>query len=224
MKASALVVRAFDAYRRQVIGEIDLPIHVGPHLFTITFQVMDINHAYSCLLGRPWIHADGAVTSTMHHKLNFMVEDNLVIIYSKDDLLISELSSFRYVETDEGTVEAPFQYLEFEDVSTTTSNLDKVSEVIMSSLKNAKETLEKVNPVGWRQVINVSKKNNCFGIDYYPSSSMLNPGGQKKSCHVKEVFESVGFQHDDLVEVIGDASGEIPSFVRQCPHGFTLNN
>ncbi|XP_050920042.1 uncharacterized protein LOC127137643 [Lathyrus oleraceus] len=28
--------------------------------------VMDINPAYSCLLGRPWIHAAGAVASTLH--------------------------------------------------------------------------------------------------------------------------------------------------------------
>lgn len=53
MRASALIVITFDGSRRQVINEIDLPIRVGPHLFTITFQVMDINHAYSYLLGRP---------------------------------------------------------------------------------------------------------------------------------------------------------------------------
>lgn len=81
MRANTLVVRAFDGSRRQVIGEIDLPIRVRPHLFTITFQVMDINPAYSCLLGRPWIHVVGAVTSMLHQKLQFMVYDKLVIVY-----------------------------------------------------------------------------------------------------------------------------------------------
>lgn len=31
MRASVLIVRDFDVYRRQVIGEVDLPICVGPH-------------------------------------------------------------------------------------------------------------------------------------------------------------------------------------------------
>lgn len=59
MKPSALVVKAFDGSRRTVIGEIELPIKIGPQIFQILFQVMDINPAYSCLLGRPWIHAAG---------------------------------------------------------------------------------------------------------------------------------------------------------------------
>lgn len=36
IRVNALVVRAFDGSRRQVIGEVDLPIRIGPYLFTIT--------------------------------------------------------------------------------------------------------------------------------------------------------------------------------------------
>lgn len=35
MSVNDLVVRAFDG--RQVIGEVDLPIRIGPYLFTINF-------------------------------------------------------------------------------------------------------------------------------------------------------------------------------------------
>ena len=66
MCPSGIIVKAFDGSRKSVIGEVDLPIHIGPHLFQITFQVMDIVPAYSCLLGRPRIHEVGAVTSTLH--------------------------------------------------------------------------------------------------------------------------------------------------------------
>ena len=38
MRAIALVVNDFDNSRRQVIGEVDIPIKVGPHLFTIIFK------------------------------------------------------------------------------------------------------------------------------------------------------------------------------------------
>ena len=66
MRPSSMVVRAFDGSRCDVRGEIDLPIQIGPHTCQITFQVMDINPAYSCLQGRPWIHSVGVVPSTWH--------------------------------------------------------------------------------------------------------------------------------------------------------------
>ena len=53
MRPSALIVKAFDGSRRTVIGEVELPILIGPHVFEITFQVMEINPNYNCLLGRP---------------------------------------------------------------------------------------------------------------------------------------------------------------------------
>lgn len=102
MRASVLIVRVFDGSRRKVIGEANLPICVGPHPFTITFQFIDINPAYNYFLGRPWIHVDGAMTYMLHQKLKFMFEDKLVIVYGEEDLLVIELSLFRYVETKEG--------------------------------------------------------------------------------------------------------------------------
>ena len=53
MKPSIMVVRAFNGFRREVIGEINLPIQIGPITFEVVFHVMDIALAYSCLLGRP---------------------------------------------------------------------------------------------------------------------------------------------------------------------------
>ncbi|XP_058746081.1 uncharacterized protein LOC131618951 [Vicia villosa] len=53
IRPSELTVRAFDESKRSVFGEVDLPIMIGPQLFTITFFVMDIYPSYSCLLGRP---------------------------------------------------------------------------------------------------------------------------------------------------------------------------
>lgn len=68
MRSSALIVRTFDGSQREVIGEVDFPIYMGPHQFFITFQFMDNYLAYSFLLGRPWIHAFSVVTSTQHEE------------------------------------------------------------------------------------------------------------------------------------------------------------
>ncbi|XP_012574941.1 uncharacterized protein [Cicer arietinum] len=72
MRPSPMVVRAFDGSGREVMGEIDLPVQIGPVTFEITFHVMDIVPAYSCLLGRPWIYSVGVVPSTLHQKLKYM--------------------------------------------------------------------------------------------------------------------------------------------------------
>ncbi|KAL2327550.1 hypothetical protein Fmac_020977 [Flemingia macrophylla] len=56
MRPSNTIVRAFDGSRREVLAEVNLPIQIDPTIFNVDFQVMDITPAYSCLLGRPWIH------------------------------------------------------------------------------------------------------------------------------------------------------------------------
>ena len=83
LRPSDVVVRAFDGSKRLVHGEVDLPIKLGSQVFDSTFYVMDIRPAYSCLLGRPWIHGAGAVTSTLHQKLKYPVKGKVITVYGK---------------------------------------------------------------------------------------------------------------------------------------------
>ncbi|KAI5402338.1 hypothetical protein KIW84_050085 [Lathyrus oleraceus] len=62
---------------------------------------------YSCLLGRPWIHEAGAITSTFHQKLKFAKNGKLVIVGVEKVMLVSHLSSFSYGEADD-EVGTPF--------------------------------------------------------------------------------------------------------------------
>ena len=89
LRPSSMLVCAFDGSRREVRGEIDLPLQIGPHTCQVTFQVMDINPTYNCLLGCPWIHSVGVVPSTLHQKLKFIVEGHLVIVSGEEDILVS---------------------------------------------------------------------------------------------------------------------------------------
>ena len=66
MRYSGVIVKAFDGSRKTVIREVDLQVKIGSSDFQITFQVMYTHPAYSCLMGRPWIHEARAVTSTLH--------------------------------------------------------------------------------------------------------------------------------------------------------------
>jgi hypothetical protein len=53
VRVTSMVVRAFDGTRREVLGEIDLPVEVGPQVYNINFQVLRIDSPYNLLLGRP---------------------------------------------------------------------------------------------------------------------------------------------------------------------------
>jgi len=130
LRRSEVVVKDFDGSRKNVHGAVDLPITIGPHVFQITFQVMDIQAAYSCLLGRPWIHEAGAITSTLHKKLKFVKNGKLVTVGGEQAMLVSHLSSFSFIGADveDGTC---FQGLYVEDEGT------KKSGISISSFKDA---------------------------------------------------------------------------------------
>lgn len=108
MKPIVPNMKAFDSSRQAVSGEVDLLIKIGPTTFSITFKVMDIHQAYNCLLGRPYIHIAGAVTSTLYQKLKFIIGDKMIVISREKDNLVSHLSFFRYIDVDGETIETPF--------------------------------------------------------------------------------------------------------------------
>ncbi|RDX66434.1 hypothetical protein CR513_54793, partial [Mucuna pruriens] len=108
LKASPVVVRVFDGSRRDVMGEVTLPIYIGPTLFNIAFQVMDIRPGYSCLLGRPWIHGAGAVPSSLHQKVKFIASQQLVSVMGERELVISTPVPEEYIEEDEESLETSF--------------------------------------------------------------------------------------------------------------------
>ena len=74
MKHNKTIVRAFDGTRREVTGEIEIEMQIGPCTFNVEFQVMDISPSYNYLLGRPWIHIVRAVPSTLRQKIKFMTK------------------------------------------------------------------------------------------------------------------------------------------------------
>ncbi|XP_006596811.1 uncharacterized protein [Glycine max] len=112
MRPSSKVVRAFDGSHRDIRGDINLPIKIRPHVYQITFQIMDICPAYSCLLGRPWIHSTGVVLSMLHQKLKFVVKGQLVIVSGEEDISVSCPSSTLYVEAAKESFKTLFQALE----------------------------------------------------------------------------------------------------------------
>jgi hypothetical protein len=181
MRQSGVVVKAFDGSHKTVIGEVDLPIKIGPSDFQVTFQVMDIHPSYSCLLGRPWIHEAGAVTSTLHQKLKFVKNKKLVVVGGEKALLVSNLSSFSYIDA-EDEVGTPFQALSIAEP------IEKKSPSF-SSYRDAKLAIECGAVAGLGKMIELEDNKSRAGIGY--SSGAFNEQG---------LFTSGGFIHDDQPE------------------------
>ncbi|PKI71427.1 hypothetical protein CRG98_008178 [Punica granatum] len=97
VRPSKTAVRAFDGSRREVNGEIDLLIDVGPCSFSVTFQVLDIPNAFSLLLGRPWIHSAGTIPSSLHQKLKFIVEERIITVNGEEDYAIYKETAVPYI-------------------------------------------------------------------------------------------------------------------------------
>ncbi|PKI75958.1 hypothetical protein CRG98_003616 [Punica granatum] len=97
IRPSKTAIRAFDGSRREVNGEIDLLIDIDPCSFSITFQVLDILNAFSLLLGRPWIHSAGAIPSSLHQKVKFIVEEKIILVKGEEDYAIYKETAVPYI-------------------------------------------------------------------------------------------------------------------------------
>ena len=55
-------------------GQISLPVNMEGKEVIVTFIVVASFSPYTAILGRPWIHAMGAISSTLHVKVKFLTK------------------------------------------------------------------------------------------------------------------------------------------------------
>jgi hypothetical protein len=101
MKPSTMMARAYDGSPRPIIGTIEVELYVGPQMFLVTLQVMDIHHSYSMLLGRPWIHAAGAVASSLHQCLKYIMNGMLVTVKAEETVSMIKNVAVPIIEADD---------------------------------------------------------------------------------------------------------------------------
>ena len=52
-------------------GQIRLPVQVGSDVIEVNFIVVDAFSLYTAIMGRPWLHSLGAVSSTLQQKVKY---------------------------------------------------------------------------------------------------------------------------------------------------------
>ncbi|XP_050919820.1 uncharacterized protein LOC127137396 [Lathyrus oleraceus] len=213
LRPTDLVVRAFDGSKRVVFGEVELPVKIGPEMFKSVFYVMDIQPAYSCLLGRPWIHVVGAVTSTLHQKLKYILDGQVVTVCGEEDIFVSQLSSFKYVEMDGEIFETPSQA--FETVKVENSVFAKrEKKPSIASYKQVVKVVKSGEAPGWGRVLDVAVNEDKFGIGY-----QLGRGssGQDKGRRQPFTFTSAGMLDPGRICAVGeetDSDCELDSWIK----------
>ena len=56
------------------IGQIRLPIQTGSDMVEVDFIVVNAYSPYTAIMARPWLHALGVVSSTLHQKVKYPSE------------------------------------------------------------------------------------------------------------------------------------------------------
>jgi len=78
-------------------GQISLPVNMEGKEVMVTFIVVRSFSPYTTILGRSWIHAMGAVLSTLHVKVKFPTEQGVAIVRGNQQVarqcLIAAVSS-----------------------------------------------------------------------------------------------------------------------------------
>ena len=145
-----MVVRAFDGTKREVLENMKLSIQVGSCTFDSKFIVMDINPSYNCLLGRPWIHMAGAMHSTLHQKVKFVVEEKLITVVVEEDMIATTTITALYLKVKKDATECSFRSFE---VATATNKKDE-PKMLMSHLSQNTQMI-------LRQTIGKGAKVGC---------------------------------------------------------------
>ena len=66
LSKSRLVIQGFNQEGQKAIGMIRLDVTIDELKARPLFHVIDSKTSYNLLLGRPWIHGNGVVPSTLH--------------------------------------------------------------------------------------------------------------------------------------------------------------
>ena len=56
-------------------GQIRLPIQAGSEVVEVNFIVVNTYSPYTAIVGRPWLYALGALSSTLHQKVKYLSGD-----------------------------------------------------------------------------------------------------------------------------------------------------
>ena len=74
------LLMSFDRKMVMPKGQIRLPMQIGLEIVEVDFIVVDTYSPYTAIVARPWLHTLGAIASTLHQKMKFPSEGQVLEI------------------------------------------------------------------------------------------------------------------------------------------------
>ena len=67
-------------------GQIRLPVQTGLDVVEVDFIVVDAFSPYTVIMGKPWLHSLGVVSSTLHQKVKYPSEGQVLEIVGSQSM------------------------------------------------------------------------------------------------------------------------------------------
>ena len=67
-------------------GQIRLPVQIGTDVVEVNFIVVDAFSPYTAIIGKPWLHTLGAVSSTLYQKVKYPSGDQVLEIVGSQSM------------------------------------------------------------------------------------------------------------------------------------------
>ena len=67
-------------------GQIRLLVQISTDVVEVDFIVVDAFSSYTAIMGRPWLHTLGAVSSTLHQKVKYPSRDQVLEILGSQSM------------------------------------------------------------------------------------------------------------------------------------------
>ncbi|XP_015166801.1 uncharacterized protein [Solanum tuberosum] len=80
LSKSNLTIQGFNQGGQRSIGKIRVGLSIGDVKSNTLIHVIDAKTSYNLLLGRPWVHENGVVPSTLHQCMKYMKDGEVVKI------------------------------------------------------------------------------------------------------------------------------------------------
>ncbi|XXG73202.1 hypothetical protein AAC387_Pa07g2161 [Persea americana] len=75
---TSVSIFGYDGSAQRPIGKIRFRLQIGDLISEVTVYAIKTPSCYNILLGRPWIHENGVVPSTLHQCIKFVGDDGLI--------------------------------------------------------------------------------------------------------------------------------------------------
>ncbi|KAI5438228.1 hypothetical protein KIW84_024102 [Lathyrus oleraceus] len=164
---------------------------------------------------------DGSKRSVFGEKIKFPVNGRIITVCGEEDILVSNLSTFKYVEVEGEIHETLCQAFESVQIKDAAPVEEVKAGTSILSFKQARAVVDSGVAPGWGRLLELPVKEDKFGIGYQPvltSTTLQGP----------ITFSSAGIIQYGQVSAVdeedGDSECDIDNWVRPRIPGEVINN